>query len=240
MFRRPMLHRLGAWLGRSRSNAGRPDPATKPVQRPSRDRVVPPAGFAVAVPRSEPATAPVTPAAPGLDAVPVPERVVAAAPAPRDRQLDPHHEQGLRLVVAYRWNWAQRELERAARATPHGPATADLVSVREVRHQLRVLRTWPRDVPAHLALGRCHFALGLGADAEDIFRRVLTLAPQEPTAPYFLALEYAFRGVWPMAEEHYARARALAPDLPPFADWLDAHGATRGGDTAGHQPRPAE
>jgi len=232
VFRRPMLHRLGAWLVRSRSNAGRPDPATTPVQRPSGDRVVPPAGFAVAVPRSEPPPTPVT--------VSVPEQVVAPAPAPRDRQRDPHHEQGLRMVAAYRWNWAQRELERAARATPHGPATADLVSVREVRQQLRVLRKWPRDVPAHLALGRCYFELGLGADAEAIFRRVLTLAPQEPAAPYFLALEYAFRGEWPMAEEHYARARALAPDLPPFADWLDAYGAMHGGDTAGRQPGPTE
>jgi len=112
-------------------------------------------------------------------------------------------------------------------------------SVREVRRQLRVLRKWPRDVPAHLALGRAYFELGLGADAEAIFRRVLTLAPQEPAAPYFLALEYAFRGAWPMAEEHYARARALAPDLPSFAEWRDAHGATSDGEAARHQPRSA-
>lgn len=236
MFRRPMLHRLGTWLVRSRSDTGRPDPTTTPVQRPSGDRVVSPVGFAVAVPRSGPPPTPVTLAAPDLDSVSVPEQAVAPAPAPRDRQFDPHHEQGLRLVAAYRWNWAQRELERAARATPHGPATADLVSVREVRRQLRMLLKWPHDVPAHLALGRCYSELGLGADAEAIFRRVLVLAPQEPTAPYFLALEYAFRGEWPVAEEYYARARALVPDLPPFDDWLVAHGSASGGHAAGSQP----
>ena len=239
MLRRPTLHRLGAWLERFQGHAGRPDPAVMPVPRPSGDDVMPPPGFASAVPRSEPSLTPVTLAIPGLDAVPEPEQAAAPAPAPRDPQLEQHHEQGLRLVADYRWSQAQRELERAARATPHGPAAMDLASVREVRRQLRVLRKWPRDVPAHLTLGRAYFELGLGADAEAIFRRVLTLAPQEPAAPYFLALEYAFCGVWPVAEEHYAQARALAPDLPPFADWLDAHGATRGGDAARHQLRSA-
>ncbi len=107
-------------------------------------------------------------------------------------------------------------------------ALADLTSVREVRRQLRVLRKWPRDVPAHLALGRCYFELGLGADAEDTFHRVLALAPEEPAAPYFLTMEYAFRGEWSAAEDCYARAGALAPDLPPFADWLNEYGFADG------------
>jgi tetratricopeptide (TPR) repeat protein len=128
------------------------------------------------------------------------------------------------MVEAHRWNRAQRELEGAVRVSADGPAAADLASVREVRRQLRVLGKWPRDVPAHLALGRAYFELGLGADVEDTFRRVLTLAPGEPAAPYFLALEYTFRGEWAVAEEYYARARALAPDLPPFADCLGEQG----------------
>lgn len=139
---------------------------------------------------------------------------------------------GLRLAEAHRWNWAQRELERATRAATHEVAAADLASVREVRRQLRVLQKWPRDVPAHLALGRCYFELGLGADAEMTFRRALTLAPNEPTAPYFLALEFAFRGERTVAEDYYARARVLAPELPPFADCLGEQEVARIGDVS--------
>jgi len=155
-----------------------------------------------------------------------------APPPPPSAPLGPHHERGLRLAEAHRWNWAQRELERATRAAAHGLAAADLASVREIRRQLRVLQKWPRDVPAHLALGRCDFELGLGADAEDVFRRALTLAPDEPAAPYFLALEFAFRGERSAAEGFYARARALAPELPPFADCLGEQGSAGGGDAA--------
>ena len=71
-----------------------------------------------------------------------------------------------------------------------------------------------------MALGRCYFELGLGAAAEALFRRVLDLAPTEAAAPYFLALEYAYRGNWAVAKGYYARASALAPDLPPFADFM--------------------
>ncbi len=107
---------------------------------------------------------------------------------------------------------------------------ADLASVREARRQLRVLRKWPRGVPAHLALGRCYFELGLGAEAEALFRRVLDLAPAEAAAPYFLALEYAYRGEWGVAEGYYARASALAPDLPPFAVFMSEAESPGAGD----------
>jgi len=134
------------------------------------------------------------------------------------------------MVEAHRWNWAQRELERALSTATDESAAADLASVREVRRQLRVLRKWPRDVPAHLALGRCYFELGLGTDAETAFRRALALAPDEPAALYFLALEFAFRGERTVAEGYYARARALAPELPSFADCLGEQEIARIGD----------
>ena len=151
--------------------------------------------------------------APSTTPVPVDPDAGELAPEP----LAPRHAGGLRLAAAQRWSWAQRELELAVREAPGGPAAADLASVREARRQLRVLRKWPRDVPAQLTLGRCYFELGLGAEAEALFRRVLDLAPTEAAAPYFLALEYAYRGEWAVAEGYYARASALAPDLPPFA-----------------------
>jgi len=211
MFHRPTLHRLGAWLRRSRSTGEHAGPSPSLVSWSVNDNV-----------------APVPVAVPALDGVGATDCLTGAPPA----SLDPHHERGLHLAEAHRWNWAQRELEQATRAAVPEQATADLVSVREVRRQLRVLRKWPRDVPAHLALGRCYFELGLGADAEETFRRVLTLAPDEPAAPCFLALEYAFRGAWPAAEDAYARARALVPELPPFADWLGEQGSAMVGDAA--------
>ncbi len=230
MSHRATLQRLGAWLGRFTypTESGELT-ATSPMRAAAID--------ATSVAVLESGATPCTPihacnivAAARSEAVDAPETGPDRSPA----ALAPQHERGLHLAATHRWNWAQRELEQAARAEVHGPAAADLASVREVRRQLRVLRKWPRDISAHLALGRCYFELGLGTDAEDTFRYVLTLAPAEPTALYFLALEYAFRGAWPTAEEYYTRARALAADLPPFADWRRAIETTTGeGPTAG-------
>ncbi len=228
MLRQLTRHGLGAWLRRSRSTDERVGPAPVPPPQPDNDGVVPAAESACYVPQGEPTHLPAPVAVPVLEGVGAADRHTSAPPAPRE----PHHERGLHLAEAHRWNWAQRELEQATRAATDGAAAADLASVREVRRQLRVLRKWPRDVPAHLALGRCYFELGLGADAEATFRRVLILAPDEPAAPCFLALEYAFRRSWPAAEDAYARARALVPELPPFADWLCEQGSAPVGDTA--------
>ncbi len=223
MLRHLTLHGLGAWLRRSRSTDERVGPTPVPPPQPDNAGVVSAAESAGYVPQGEPTHLPAGIAAAVPGRASAPEWPAAPPPAP----LESHHERGLRLAEAHRWNWAQRALEQATRAATDGAAeaAADLASVREVRRQLRVLRKWPRDVPAHLALGRCYFELGLGADAEETFRRVLTLAPDEPAAPCFLALEYAFRGAWPAAEDAYARARALAPELPPFADWLHEQGS---------------
>lgn len=146
-------------------------------------------------------------------AAPAPAEPAPGEPAPEP--LAPHHARGLRMVEAQRWNWAQRELELAVRAA---------------RRQLRVLRKWPRDVPAQVALGRCYFELGLGAAAEALFRRVLDLAPTEAAAPYFLALEYAYRGEWAVAEGYYAQASALAPDPPPSAVFMGGLAPAAPGD----------
>jgi len=209
VFHRPTLRRLGTWLWRSRSIDAAPA-----------------AEAAGAASRNEPTPMPAPVAAPALDGTTILEYPTNPPPG----SCESHHEQGLRLAAAHRWNLAQRELERATRAATHEVVAADLASVRAVRRQLRVLQKWPRDVPAHLALGRCYFELGLGADAEATFRRVLTLAPDEPAAPYFLALEYAFRGERSVAEGYYDRARALAPELPSFADCLGEQEAARLGD----------
>jgi len=140
------LHRLRTWLGRFRSTAARVAPAAVPtgiaLQHASAVALVP-------------------------TAAPKPEALGAAAvgslsPAP----LEPHHEEGLRLAAAHRWNWAQRELERAISTATDESAAADLASVREVRRQLRILRKWPRGVPAHVALGRAYMDLDLGPEAE--------------------------------------------------------------------------
>ena len=221
MLRHLTLHGPGAWLRRSRSTDERVGPTPVPLPPPVADGVVSAAASACYVPQGEPThlSAGIAAAVPGRASAP--EWPADPPPAP----LESHHERGLRLTVAHRWNWTQRALEQATRAAAAAAAAADLASVREVRRQLRVLRKWPRDVPAHLALGRCYFELGLGADAEETFRRVLTLAPDEPAAPCFLALEYTFRRSWPAAEDAYARARALAPELPPFADWLHEQGS---------------
>jgi len=226
---RPLLRRLGAWFGRSHPPGALGGPSRVPIiSRSGDDGVVPSPGPACGAARAEPtiALAPLTESV--LDLSRARTLAVDQPPAP----LAPHHERGLHMAEAHRWNWAQRELERAISTATDEAAAADLASVRGVRRQLRVLQKWPRDVPAHLALGRCYFELGLGADAEDTFRRVLTLAPDEPAAPYFLALEYAFRGEREVAEGYYARARALAPDLPSFADCLGEQGGSAGGDAA--------
>ena len=135
--------------------------------------------------------------------------------APRE----PHHECGLRLAAAHRWNLAQRELERATR-TGHGAPAADLASVRDIRRQLRVLQKWPRDVPARLALGRAYFELGLGTDAEAAFLQAIARAPAEPAGYVFLTLEYAYRGDLRAAAARYAEAQARVAGLPPFAALL--------------------
>jgi len=225
------VRRVVAWLDRFRH----PDRQTSPVAvATSRTEsggddpaVLPPCALPVGVQSAvtpPPPSTPMTPgtAPPGAPAPDAPDAPDAADPA--REPLAPHHALGLRMAEDQRWSWAQRELELATREAPGGPATADLASVREARRQLRVLRKWPRDVPAQLALGRCYFELGLGAEAETLFRRVLDLAPTEAEAPYFLALEYAYRGEWAVAEGYYARACALAPGLPPFAVCLGGQG----------------
>lgn len=221
-----MLHRLpvrrvAAWLDRFRRTRQPVGPAE--IATPPQDT----GDVAVAVGSTSAASRDESP--PGLAVLTVPNatapiRAGASADSPLV-PLAPHHGRGLLMVEAQRWNRAQRELELAVREAPCASASADLASVREVRRQLRVLRKWPRDVTAHLTLGRCYFELGLGAEAEAIFRRVLRLAPGEPAAPYFLALEYAYRGEWEAAERYHARARALAPDLPPLAACLGGHGS---------------
>ena len=225
MLRRPTLHRLDSWLGRFRRPAARDTPGAAPAEPPGDPGALPVAEVARGTLRHEQPRLNPAGGVPAVSCPAAPRAATTQAPASPLSQ----HERGRHLVAEHRWNLAQRELERAARAAD-GAAAEDLASVREVRRQLRVLGRWPRDIPAHLALGRAYFELGLGADAEATFRRVLALAPAEPTAPYFLALEYAFRGAWPETEDYYARARTLAPDLPPFADWLNASGAAEGRD----------
>ncbi len=227
MLNRPLLRRLGAWFGRSHPPGAPGGPSRVAIiSRSGDDDVVLSPEPATTAARCEPTRATAPPAGSVPDLSRAPESVSDRLPVP----LDPHHERGLHMAEAHRWNWAQRELERATSTATDEAAAADLASVREVRRQLRVLHKWPRDVPAHLALGRCYFELGLGADAEATFRRVLTLAPDEPAAPYFLALEFAFRGERTVAEGYYARARALAPDLPSFADCLGEQEAARSGE----------
>ena len=227
------VRRVVAWLDRFRH----PDRPISPVEVAT-SRTAGDAGHAVIAPCALPEESHAAATSPASTTPMTPEIAPPGAPAPVEpdpgepapEPLAPHHAQGLRLAEAQRWNWAQRELELAVRAAPGGPAAADLASVREARRQLRVLRKWPRDVPAHLALGRCYFELGLGAAAEALFRRVLDLAPTEAAAPYFLALEYAYRGEWAVAEGYYARASALAPDLPPFADFMGEPESPGAGD----------
>ncbi len=154
-------------------------------------------------------------------------RTDTAPPAPAP--LGPRHEEGLVHAQAWRWGHAQRELEAALRADPEPRAAADLASVREVRRQLRILRKWPRDVPAHVALGRAYMDLDLGPEAEAAFLRAIALAPTEPAAYGHLALEYGYRGELTAAERAYDRARVLGADLPPFAvllaEWSALPGA---------------
>lgn len=221
-----MLHRLPvrrvvAWLDRFRRTRQPVGPSGMAASPWDTGGVAVAAGSTGAAPRDGSPPGPTVLAVPNTTA---PIRAEASADPPLV-PLAPHHGRGLRMVEAQRWNRAQRELELAVREAPCASASADLASVREVRRQLRVLRKWPRDVPAHLALGRCYFELGLGAEAEAIFRRVLCLAPGEPAAPYFLALEHAYRGEWETAERYHARARALAPDLPPLAACLGGQGS---------------
>ncbi len=92
--------------------------------------------------------------------------------------------------------------------------------MRAVRRQLRVLGKWPRDAQAHLALGRAYFELGLGTDAEEAFGQARALAPEEPTAHFFLALEYAYRGDLAAAERSYAAAQARSDNLPSLTTIL--------------------
>lgn len=167
------------------------------------------------VPRSRAPAAETT----GEDARPagIPPRELVPTPA---APLAPHHRRGLELARARRWSHAQRELELAARAEPVGPAVEDLASVRAARRQLRLLAKWPRDPGLYVALGRAYLELELGEEAEGAFRRAIALAPEEPAAHFYLALEYAYRGACGEAASAYARAQALADGLPPFAEFL--------------------
>ena len=152
-----------------------------------------------------------------------PDALIApAVPTPPEpcEPLEPHHRQGLALARAHRWNWAQRALEQAVRISPQGPAADDLASVRAVRRQLRLLQKWPRDAGAHVELGRCYLELDMGEAAAAEFRRVIALAPAEPAAYFYLALEYAYRGALGEAEQAYAQAQARVAGLPPFAALL--------------------
>jgi len=155
---------------------------------------------------------------------------------PAQAPLGPRHEEGLVHAQARRWGHAQRALEAAQRADPEPRAAADLASVREVRRQLRMLRKWPRDVPAHVALGRAYMELDLGLEAEAAFLRAIALAPTEPAAYGHLALEYAYRGELTAAERAYDRARVLGPDLPPFAALLAEWSAQAGGAATARAP----
>ena len=89
--------------------------------------------------------------------------------------------------------------------------------MRAVRRQLRVLAKWPRDVPAHLALGRAYFELDLGPDAEHAFAQARRLAPEAPAPHVLLTLEYVYRGDLAAAERSHAAAQARGADLPPLA-----------------------
>jgi len=161
-------------------------------------------------------------------------RTDTAPPAPAP--LGPRHEEGLVHAQARRWGHAQRELEAALRADPEPRAAADLASVREVRRQLRILRKWPRDVPAHVALGRAYMDLDLGPEAEAAFLRAIALAPTEPAAYGHLALEYGYRGELTAAERAYDRARVLGADLPPFAALLAEWSALPGAAAMARAP----
>jgi len=216
------VRRVVAWLDRFRHPDHQRIPVEVAISRTAVGGAGPAAIATYALPEAAhpTATIPASPMTRTIASCIIPTPV---DPDPSDRAPEPlasHHARGLRLAEAQRWNWAQRELELAVREAPGGPAAADLASVREARRQLRVLRKWPRDVPAQVALGRCYFELGLGAEAEALFQGVLDLAPTEAAAPYFLALEYAYRGEWAVAEGYYAQASALAPALPPFAVFM--------------------
>lgn len=131
-----------------------------------------------------------------------------------------HYERGLAMARAHRWNWAQRELELAARMLSDGPTRTDLETVRAARRYLRALQKHPRDARTRILLGKCYFELDMGEDAEREFRQVLTLAPEEPEPHYFLALEYCYRGMTEEAERYYAQAQSLVEGLPPFSSLL--------------------
>lgn len=161
-------------------------------------------------------------------------RTDTAPPAPAPS--GPRHEEGLVHARARRWGHAQRALETALRADPEPRAAADLASVREVRRQLRIVRKWPRDVPAHVALGRAYMDLDLGPEAEAAFLRAIALAPTEPAAYGHLALEYGYRGELTAAERAYDRARVLGADLPPFAALLAEWSALPGAAPTARAP----
>lgn len=201
---------LGIWLGRFRRTAARVALAPAPAPWSPGD------GIATAAVPTSIALQHASAIALAPTAAPTPEARGEAAVGSLS-PLAPHHEEGLRLAAAHRWNWAQRELERAISTATDESAAADLASVREVRRQLRMLHKWPRDAPAHVALGRAYMDLDLGPEAEAAFLRAIALAPTAPTAYVHLALEYAFRGELTAAERAYDRARVLRADLPPFA-----------------------
>jgi len=212
----PTPKRLGIWLGRFRRTAARVALAPAPAPWSPGD------GIATAAVPTSIALQHASAIALAPTAAPTPEARGEAAVGSLSplAPLAPHHEEGLRLAAAHRWNWAQRELERAISTATDESAAADLTSVREVRRQLRILRKWPRDVPAHVALGRAYMDLDLGPEAEAAFLRAIALAPTEPAAYGHLALEYGYRGELAAAERAYDRARVLGADLPPFAALL--------------------
>ena len=92
--------------------------------------------------------------------------------------------------------------------------------MRRARKALERLARRPSSAGARLALGVACFQRELGDDALRAFRAVQRLAPRRCEGFAMAALEHAYRRAYAPAREAWTRARALNPELPPFAEVL--------------------
>ncbi len=122
-----------------------------------------------------------------------------------------------RAVVEYR----QAQLANADRAEAHanlGRLEGSLGRLAEAEAEFRTaLRIWPRFVPAWVQLAEVLRGSNREPAADSVLRAAQETNPANPDLHYALGLSLIRRRQMPPALEQFARAAALAPEVPRYA-----------------------
>lgn len=119
-----------------------------------------------------------------------------------------------------------------------------LESVRAIRRGSKLVRRWPRDPQARLALAQAYFLADAGAAALREATEAVRLDPSLGEAHALLGLEYIYEGDRDRARATWEKARTLAP-TGEWQQLLAGTPAARnvrrcpGGDAARQEPSEA-